>query len=415
MAQSAPPPPPAGFSRAQPCQSGNTSRVLITGVAGLIGSHVARQLLRSRPCYRVYGLVRPRSDLSTLAGILQHMTLVEGDITDGYSMMQVIGDIRPDFLYHFAAQAINGISYSEPEVTMTVNVQGTLHLLEALRQHHLTACRFFLAGSSTEYGRTADTWEGAALPETARLEPVTPYGVSKVAAEAEVRQYGLSYGLQVIIGRFFIQIGPGGTNSLAIQQFARQIAMAEQGLAEPVVRHGNLDTLRDITDAADSAAAVIGVLEKGSSGEAYNIGTGIATSMRSLLDTALRLSTVRINSTVDASLYRIYDEKVLLADNTKLRVVTGWLPAFHAGRTVQRILNYWRQTIARLYQLPPPSNATVSLTLPTLPTLLRLRLHQQHQLLLPSPLAFPSPGLWAGLHSCWCRWPIVPSATWTCC
>ena len=359
LPHSPPPPPAAGLFPAAQC-SGNVSRVFITGVAGMIGSHVARELLQTRPCYRLYGLVRPRSDLSTLAGVLQRLTLVEGDITDGYRMTALLADIRPDFLYHFAAQAINGISYGEPEVTMTVNVQGTLHLLEALRQLRLTQCRFFLAGSSTEYGRSADTWQGAALPETAELQPVTPYGVSKVAAEAEVRQYALSFGLQVVVGRFFIQVGPGGTSSLAIQQFARQIAMAEQGLAEPVVRHGNLDTSRDISDASDSAPAVVAVLERGVSGEAYNIGSGIATSMRSLLQAAIDLSSISINASLDAALYRVYDEKALLADVAKLRAATGWRPSFRPRRTVLRILNYWRQTIARLYQLPPPPvNATL--------------------------------------------------------
>jgi hypothetical protein len=150
-----------------------------------------------------------------------------------------------------------------------------------------------------------------------------------------------------------------GIGDVALQ-FARQIALAEQGLAEPVVRHGNLDTSRDITDAADSAPAVVAVLEKGVSGEAYNIGTGIATSMLSLLQAAISLSTIRINASVDTALYRVYDEKALLADNAKLRAVTGWRPSFHPRTTVQHILTYWRQTIARLYQLQPASNATAA-------------------------------------------------------
>lgn len=328
-----------------------TVSVLITGITGLIGSHVAHSLLATKPCYTVYGLVRSRSDLSNLIGMLPYLHLVEGDITDPYRMTQLVGQIRPQYVYHFAAQAINSVSYDQPESTTLVNVQGTLHLLEAIKQSNLTACRFFFAGSSTEYGHTADVWEGVALPETAPLDPVSPYGASKVAAEALVRQYWLSapHIPQIIVGRFFIHIGVGGTASLAIQQFAQQIAMAELGYAEPVLYHGDLSTSRDITDIQDSAPLVIQVMETGFPGEAYNIGSGVLTSMQSLLSKIIHLSRVEIETRVDTTRYRAYDEKSLVADVSKLGALTGQLPHFHATGSVWRILHHWRQKVARLY------------------------------------------------------------------
>ena len=142
-------------------------RVLVTGISGMIGSHVARALLQN-PCRKVYGLVRPRSDLAALRGLLSNIILVVGDIIDATCMENVLRDVRPHYIYHFAAQAINGISYRLPHLTSVVNVEGTQNLLEGLRKLNLTATRVLLAGSSTEYGKTADEWYGP-LPEAAPL------------------------------------------------------------------------------------------------------------------------------------------------------------------------------------------------------------------------------------------------------
>ena len=177
--------------------------VLITGISGMIGSHLARVLV-ARRCTRVFGLVRPRSDLSALRGVLRRIELVQGDIADSFRMREVIQRVRPHYVYHFAAQAINGISYAVPSLSIDVNVRGTLNLLEAIREAQAhgwrrhggwrrkggaglnparnESCRVLLAGSSTEYGHTAALHEGP-IPESAPLLPVSPYGVSKVATE----------------------------------------------------------------------------------------------------------------------------------------------------------------------------------------------------------------------------------------
>lgn len=322
-------------------------KVLITGITGLIGSHVAAVLIK-KPCYRVYGLVRPRSDLTNLQGLLTDLTLITGDITDAYRMQTLIADIRPDYLYHFAAQAINSISYDQPELTLDANVKGTLHLLEALRRADCLDTRFFLAGSSTEYGLTADQWDGP-IPESAPLQPITPYGVSKAASEMQVMQYHHAFGLPVVVGRFFIQIGPGGTESLAIQQFCKQIAMVEAELMEPLILHGNLATSRDMTDVEEIAPIIVKMVETSPPGQAYNIGTGYALSTEQLLELAISLSRSNIETKVDPSRYRVYDEKVLVADNKKLRDLTNWSSHTPIIKTVESILNYWRKKINILY------------------------------------------------------------------
>jgi GDP-4-dehydro-6-deoxy-D-mannose reductase len=345
---SSPPPPSPTCAPGEP-----RTRALITGVTGMIGSHVARVLVRD-PCVDIFGLVRPRSSLDALAGALSRITLVSGDLTDAHRMLDVVADVRPTVIYHFGAQAINGISYANADITVDANVRGTLNLLEGVRRAglagfaHPSPTRVLLAGSSTEYGRTVDEVEGP-LDETARLQPVTPYGVSKVATELLGNAYNASYGLPVVTARFFIQVGIGGTDSLAIHQFCSQIARAEAGLGPHVIMHGNIDTARDMTDAREAAPVIIALARTGVSGEAYNVGTGVAMKIADLLELALSHARVSMETRAEVARMRPYDERVLLADNSKVRALTGWTPRVNMSDTVGRILDFWRKKTALLY------------------------------------------------------------------
>lgn len=321
--------------------------VLITGINGMIGSHISKELSKIK-CFKIHGLVRPRSNLESLSGFLDAVTLHYGDIMDSFFMTNLVASVRPSYIFHFAAQAINGISYSLPRLTVDSNIIGTLNILEAVREQRLK-CRIILAGSSTVYGSAADEIDGP-IPETAPLRPVSPYGVSKLAMENLGYQYFKAHGLSVVTARFFIQIGVGGTDSLAVQQFCRQIALAEIGVVPPVIFHGNLESLRDISDVRLSAGLVVKLAQTGSSGESYNIGSGKAVSTRQILNIALSLSKMNFSISMQDRRIRAYDEKVLLADTSKLTELLKVSVSHNLVSTIQDILNFWRFKIRQLYK-----------------------------------------------------------------
>jgi len=325
------------------------TRVLITGISGMIGSYITRALLARKGCsYRIFGLVRPRSDLAALAGVLTKVELVLGDITDSVRMVDVFKDAAPELVFHFAAQAINGVSFQMAQLSLNTNILGTLNVLEAIR-HLDSKPRVLIAGSSTEYGNTAESHNGP-IPESVVLEPVSPYGISKLATERLGDLYWKTYGIKIVTARLFIHVGVGGTDSLAIHEFCKQIAFAELGLGLPLIVHGNLETFRDMTDAADSSNTLVDLAIKGTPGEAYNVGSGTSMNIKTLLEIAISSSSLKnITSRLDKSRERAFDEKRLVANIEKLQKLTGWVPKPDMHATVGRILDYWRFKIDALY------------------------------------------------------------------
>ncbi len=171
--------------------------VLITGITGLMGSNVARELVKNKR-YKVYGMIRQRSSLDLLSGIIQSVHLILGDITDSFRMLDVIQAVKPDIVYHFAAQSANALSFEHPQLTMSINVHGTLNLLEALRRADLTNTRIFFPSSSSAYGNSGKLYSNG-IPEVAKLDPISPYGLSKATAEEIVLQYNRNYDMPVSV------------------------------------------------------------------------------------------------------------------------------------------------------------------------------------------------------------------------
>eukprot|EP00668_Euglena_longa_P004832 GGOE01005658.1.p1 GENE.GGOE01005658.1~~GGOE01005658.1.p1 ORF type:complete len:438 (-),score=81.98 GGOE01005658.1:218-1438(-) len=318
------------------------SKALVTGITGMIGSAVAKVLCQQQE-YEVHGLVRWRSNVRNLKGVLQQIVLHYGDMMDPHFMLKLIEDVWPAVIFHFAAQAYNVVSWDSPAYTLAANIFGTLNILEPLRKFKMNTTKLVAAGSSTEYGHTSRSWRGP-IPETAPLIPVTPYGVSKVTTEMLCRQYYLNYGIPSIVARLFLHVGTGHTENQALQNFCLQVAEIEAGLRPPVLKVGSLNAQRDVTDVHDSAPVLVQLAALGQAGEAYNIASGKAVSMQHLVQLVLSLSKVKnIKVETEASRFRVYDEPVLLGDNAKVRNLTGWVPNPNIRLTVLGILNYWRE------------------------------------------------------------------------
>ncbi|CAA9240261.1 MAG: GDP-mannose 4,6-dehydratase [uncultured Chloroflexia bacterium] len=318
-------------------------RVLITGITGLIGSHLADHLIQHSEI-EVYGFKRWRSSEANIRHLRPRVEMVEGDIEDAFSVATALERARPDRVFHLAAQSYPSESWQAPATTLQANVLGTLNVLEAARRI-VPEARIHIAGSAAAYGLIRP--DEVPIGEDRPLWPVSPYGVSKAAQEMLGYQAVRSYGQQVYLTRSFIHIGPRQDARPAAQTFARQIAEAEAGLRPAVVDAGNLETRRDFLDVQDAVRGMWAVVERGQPGEAYNLCSGRAPSIRELLDIYIRLATIPLEVRIDPARLRPADEPILLGDNHKVREATGWQPEVPLEESAQRILDHWRTVVAR--------------------------------------------------------------------
>ncbi len=316
-------------------------RVLITGITGFAGSHLAEFCL-GRGDIEVFGTARWRSRMDNVNHIVDDITLLDCDLKDSVAVRHCLSEVRPDYIFHLAAQSFVPTSWKAPVETMVTNVVGEINLFEAMRELKLDS-RIQLACSSEEYGMVYE--DEVPIKETNPLRPLSPYGVSKVAQDLLGYQYHESYGLFVVRTRGFNHTGPRRGDVFVSSNFSRQIAMIEKGKQQPVLSVGNLQARRDFTDVRDMVKGYWLALEKGEPGEVYNIGSGRDVTIRSMLDILLGYSSVEIEVRQDPSRMRPSDVEVLLADNTKFRTLTGWEPEIPLEKTLEDLLNYWRENI----------------------------------------------------------------------
>jgi GDP-4-dehydro-6-deoxy-D-mannose reductase len=317
-------------------------RVLITGITGFAGSHLAEYILASKPGMKVSGLVRWRSRMDNILGIRDKVDLHEGDLKDYISIKKCLKDIKPDFIFHLAAQSFVPTSWRLPAETFSINTVGQIHLFEAVLDLGLSP-RIHVAGSSEEYGQVNP--DEIPMKETNPLRPLSPYAVSKVAQDLLGYQYFRSYGLQVVRTRGFNHTGPRRGDVFVTSNFAKQIAKIEAKKKPPVIHVGNLEAKRDFTDVRDMVRAYWLSLEKGQAGEVYNIGTGRAYTMQEVLDKLLALSKVKVKVEVDPARLRPSDVPILLPDCTKFVSLTGWKPTIPFSQTLEDLLDYWRERV----------------------------------------------------------------------
>jgi GDP-4-dehydro-6-deoxy-D-mannose reductase len=318
-------------------------RALITGITGFAGSHLAEYVLAEHPGVEVFGTMRWRSRTENIRGIESKIQLLECDLRDQSSVTGLIEKVRPDRIFHLAAQSFVPSSWNAPAESLTTNILGQLNLFEAVRAAGIHPW-IQIACSSEEYGLVYEN--ELPIRETNPLRPLSPYAVSKVGQDYLGYQYFKSFGTKVVRTRGFNHDGPRRGDVFVSSNFAKQLAAIEKGKKPPVIHVGNLEARRDFTDVRDIVRGYWLALDGGCEpGEAYNICTGKDYSIQNVLDELIRMSGVEVEVREDPERLRPSDVPVLLGDSSRFRKATGWKPVIDYTRTLRDMLDYWRAEI----------------------------------------------------------------------
>lgn len=317
-------------------------RVLITGITGFVGSHLAEHCLDLSA--EVFGSCRWRSKTENIDHLRDRISLVECDLRDLSAVQHLLDVARPDRVFHLAAQSFVPASWAAPVETLNTNVLSQVNLLEAIRARGGSFPRFLVAGSSEEYGFVSE--DELPIRETNPLRPLSPYAVSKVTQDLMGYQYFMSYGLPIVRARAFNHEGPRRGEVFVTSNFARQIAEIEARRREPVVTVGNLKPRRDYADVRDIIRGYWLLLERGEHGEVYNLCSGRAWAIQEVLDFLLAESRVRgITVRQDPARLRPSDVPLLVGDASKAEKAVGWRPAIPFEKTLRDLLDYWRERV----------------------------------------------------------------------
>lgn len=306
-------------------------KVLITGIDGFVGNYLANFLLEKNN--EVYGTTI-LDDYQKDKVIVKKMNLLDSE-----NVNKIIEEIKPDKIFHLAGQSAVGVSWEIPTVTINVNVNGTINILEAIRKNKLKT-RILIVGSSDEYGRV--TPKDCPVTEEKDLKPESPYGISKKTQEEISKLYEKVYNLDIVMVRPFNHIGVGQGKNFVVSDFASKISEIEKGECN-ILKVGNLEAYRDFTDVKDIVRGYDLLLEKGIKGEIYNIGSGKEIKIRTILDKLISMSTKEIKVEVDVEKLRPVDVPLIVCDNSKIKKDTGWVPVISIDETLKEILEYWRK------------------------------------------------------------------------
>ena len=318
-------------------------RLLITGITGFVGSHFAEWALAQGA--DVVGSIRWRSKTEHIEHLRDRLTLINSDLRDLSSVRSLLEQAQPEYIVHLAAQSFVGASWEAPMETLLTNAVSQMNLFEAIRQLGASA-RFLVIGSSEEYGLVYP--DELPIRETNPLRPLSPYAVSKVTQDLMGFQYWKSYGLDIVRARAFNHSGPRRGDAFATSSFAKQIAEAEAGLREPVVLVGDLTPTRDFSDVRDIVRGYWALLERGTSGEVYNLCTGVEWSIERMLEFLIASSKLsRVEIRRDPTRLRPSDVPTLRGSAQKIQDAVGWTPRIPLEHTLVDLLEYWRQQIGR--------------------------------------------------------------------
>jgi len=321
------------------------NKVLITGITGFVGSHLADYILDVLDeDIDIFGLIRWRSPLDNIKDIASRIYLELGDLEDMGSLIRVLEETMPDVIFHLAAQSYVTASFLTPIATLLPNIVGTCNLLEAvriLRERDGYDPVIHVCSSSEVYGQVEEA--NIPITEDCPFKPASPYAVSKVGEDMLAYQYFKSWGIQTIRTRAFTHTGPRRGEVFVVSTFAKQIAEIEKGLRPEVVEVGNLDSIRTFMDVRDIVKAYWQLVKICPVGEVYNIGGKETMTVGAMLEKLIWLSTnERIGIETNSDRLRPSDVTLQIPSVEKFHKATGWRPEIPFDETLKDILNYWR-------------------------------------------------------------------------
>jgi GDPmannose 4,6-dehydratase len=324
--------------------------VLITGITGMVGSHLADYLLENTD-WKIYGLARWNDSLENIEHLSaeinskERIELVYGDLNDLASLLAAVDKSKPGYVFHLAAQSYPQTSFDSPIETLQTNILGTTNLLEALRRSKYKEAVIHVCASSEVFGRVPK--EKLPINEECSFHPASPYAISKVGTDLVGRYYAEAYGMKIMTTRMFTHTGPRRGDVFSESTFAKQIAMIEGGLQEPKIYVGNLESLRTYADVRDAVKAYYMLVTINPiSGEYYNIGGTYTCKIADMLNYLISKSIVpNIEIVTDPERLRPIDADLQVPDITKFKAHTGWAPEIPFEKTMDDLLEYWRAKV----------------------------------------------------------------------
>ncbi|UOQ67214.1 GDP-mannose 4,6-dehydratase [Hymenobacter volaticus] len=315
-------------------------RVLITGFTGFVSEYLLDLLNESNEPYEIIGLSRSYNFNSKLRKNL-NVRIVKIDLNDREHLKEVLYLTHPDYIFHLASDSSVSYSWTKPIESFQNNTNIFLNLVESVRLLNLQ-CKILSVGSSEEYGLVKEA--DLPLTEQSPLNPVSPYAVARVSQELLSNIYCKGYNMDIIMTRSFNHIGPGQKENFVISSFAKQIMMYKKGISSNM-SVGNINIIRDFLDVRDVVKAYMLLMEKGESGQIYNICSGQGNSLVKIIDTMMSIAKVKFDYTIDSSLIRPSDNPVIIGSNKKIVEQIGWLPEYSINDSLTDMLQYWESKL----------------------------------------------------------------------
>lgn len=311
-------------------------KALIIGAAGFVGSYLASELIRNHDM-EVHVTKLPQEELEIGQTVIHNLNILNKD-----DIVSLLYKVRPDYIFHLAAQSSVSVAWKNPGLTVDINVKGSLNLMDAVRELFYKP-NVLLIGSGEEYGHIR---EGEVpIVEENYLRPGNIYAATKVCQNMLGSIYAQAYDMKIMMVRAFNHIGPCQSPIFVVSDFCKQVAEIEAGLKKPVIYVGNLAAKRDFTDVRDVVRAYALLIQKGEAGETYNVGSGHACEIREVLDLIISFSSAEIRVEIDQNKIRPVDVPIIEADISKLNKATGWKPTIPLQQTIQETLDYWRARV----------------------------------------------------------------------